>query len=230
MKSSQSPDIRQLLLTVFTPGPLDSPVKFSWRVLTSWFVTGWAIGLLGLIAALTTGKLTDPGNAFVGIFCLFPIAIITYGIIGLGIDLLRGKKLSRTGWVWYLYPILSIVWIAFGIIGFIIGLAGLSLPKQPTPKMPYRKLLDMISKMSSLEFVSDFGNPVIDTLLNEGKLNSAERAAIENAKALATSQPRQPLGNSLSPDELNKLAATVGIITVQRVHGIEVVNIPAGVL
>jgi hypothetical protein len=230
MKSSQSPDIRQLLLTIFTPGPLDSPVKFSWRVLTSWLVTGWAFGLFGAIVAVTTGSLTNPGTAFIGILFTFPIAIIIYGTIGLGLDLLRGKKLSRTGWVWYFYPILSIFWIALAMIGFILGLIGLSLPKEPTPRISYRKLLDMISKMSSLEFVSDFGNPVIDILINEGKLNPAERNAIENAKELANSQPRQLLGNSLSPDELNKLAATIGITTVERVHGIEVVNIPAGVL
>jgi hypothetical protein len=234
MKSEQLQDITAILLKIFTPGPLNSPIKFSWRVLTSWMVTGWVVGLLAtFLSVSTTGNsrgMTDPGMVFAVILFVFPIVIIVYGLIGLGIDLMRGKKLSRTGWVWYIYPILSIFWIVIGILGIIIGLAGLSVPKEPTRKMTYRQLLDLISKMPSLEFVSDFGNPIIDSLLNENKLNSAGRTAIQNAKELAVSQPRQLLGNSLSPDDLNQLAATIGINTLEKIHGIEVVNIPANVL
>lgn len=230
MKSQQSQEILAILLKIFTPGPLNLPVKFSWRVLTSWLVTGWAIGLLAVFAALTSSSLTNPGAAVVGILFSFPIVIIVYGLMGLGIDLMRGKKLSRTGWVWYIYPIVSVFWVAIGILGIIVALAGVKLPKEPTSKISYRDLLDLISKMSSLEFVSDFGDPVIDDLLNEGNLKSAERTTVENAKELAISQPRQLLRNAFNSDELNQLTATIGITTVQRVHGIEVINIPAGVI
>jgi hypothetical protein len=230
MKSAQSQEILAIFLKILTPGPLNSPVKFSWRVITSWIVTGWAIGFLFMLPALASGGLPDLGAALGVVLFLFPIVLIVYGLIGLGIDLIRGKKLSRTGWVWYIHPIVSIFWIALGILGFIVGLAGLSLPKQPTSRISYKKLLELISRMSSLEFVSEFGDPVIEDQLNDIKLKPVERTAIETVKQLAISQPRQLLGKALAPQELDILTTRIGIPTLEQIHGVEVIKIPSHVL
>jgi hypothetical protein len=210
MKSAQSQEILAIFLKILTPGPLNSPVKFSWRVITSWIVTGWAIGFFFMLPALASGGLPDPGAALGVVLFLFPIVLIVYGLIGLGIDLIRGKKLSRTGWVWYIHPIV--------------------LPKQPTSRISYKKLLELISRMSSLEFVSEFGDPVIEDQLNDIKLKPVERTAIETVKQLAISQPRQLLGKALAPQELDILTTRIGIPTLEQIHGVEVIKIPSHVL
>ena len=100
MKSTTSFAIPEVVLKVITPGPLSLPVKFNWRVLTSWFAFYGLLG--GILGAFTSISIPESNiiSAFLYMGAVFPIALSIYGFLGLGIDLMRGNKLCRTGWYW----------------------------------------------------------------------------------------------------------------------------------
>jgi hypothetical protein len=229
MKSPQSPEITEILLKIFTPGPLGLPVKFSWRVLTSWCLTGWVMGFGMLLIVVTSGGLRDPGMALMTMLISCPLALFFYGFIGLGLDLLKGNRLSRTGWVWYIYPFLAVFMFVIAMFVLVAGLCGVKGPERSNPQIKYSDLLQLITALSSHECIDDFGNPMIPLLLQENKLRSDEQALIAKITDLATSQPKQPLGKLLTDRELNTLTHSVGIPVLEQVHGIEVINIPANV-
>ena len=229
MKSTQSQEILTILTKIFTPGPLTLPVKFSWRVLTSWILTGWVLGLLAILMALSSsGSLPDPGMAISVILFMFPIALLIYGLLGLGIDLIRGKQLSQIGWLWYLYPITSVFFFAIGILIFIVSLCGIEGPKENQARIRYDKLLQDLIKTRSQEFL-EFSQGFIQDCESQNLFKPEEKVIIDNIKNLSNTSPNTPLGKLLSERELHIVTQAI-LVPLYQGFGYDVYNIPNSVL
>lgn len=228
MKSAQSQEILIILIKIFTPGPLTLPVKFSWRVLTSWILTGWILGLLAMLMAFINGGIPDPGMAISVILFMFPIALLTYGLIGLGIDLIRGKKLSQIGWVWYFYPLTSAVFFAIGILIFIVSLCGVKGPKERQARIRYDKLLQDLIKTRTQEFL-EFSQRFIQDCESQNLFKPEEKMIVDNIKDLSNTNPNTPLGKLLSERELHIVTQAI-LVPLYQDFGYDVYNIPSSVL
>ena len=229
MKSQQSQEILAILLKIFTPGPLNLPVKFSWRVLTSWILTGWVMGLLmTLMALISNGSLKDPGMAISVILFACPIALGIYGIIGLGIDLMRGKPLSQTGWLWYLYPLTSAVFFAFAILGLIVSLCGVKMPKEKQPSIRYDVLFKELNKTKPQDLL-EFSQRFIQAREAQNLLEPEEKVIINQIKDFSNSRPNTPLGNLFSERELHIITQAI-LVPIYQDLNYDVYNIPDLVL
>jgi len=226
--SQQNPQqILDTLIKVFTPGPLSLPVKFSWRILPSWILTGWIFGIVSVIfAAVQPGGLPNLGIAPFIIFVASPISLIIYGFIGLGIDSLRRKPLVRTGWVWYLYPFLGAIAVAFfitvSIIGFILAFLGVSKPEWKPPSKSYTAIFNEIKDSTFQEFLAFVGD-VIQILEQEQALKPEEKVVINKVIGLANSNPNARLKSCLEDREIHILAQGIVVPIYENwkydVHG-----------
>ena len=229
MQSTTSFAIPEVVLKVITPGPLSLPVKFNWRVLTSWFAFYGLLG--GLLGAFTSISIPESNiiSAFFYMGAVFPIALTIYGFLGLGIDLMRGNKLCRTGWYWYLYPIVAVIWVALGILVIIVKLLGGPTPKRRYPKIRYEVMLKELAKMTPKELLQDFGKDAIKFLETNNHLKPEEKILIARIRDLLLFQPNTPLKQFLNDREFHILGQGIGIPTFES-YGIEVYNVPQPVL
>ena len=226
MKSPISFAIPEVVLKVITPGPLNLPVKFNWRVLTSWFAFYGLLG--GILGAFTSISIPESNIISASFYmgAVFPIALSIYGFLGLGIDLMRGNKLCRTGWYWYLYPIVSVIWVALGILVISVKLLGGPTPKRRHPKIRYEIMLKELAKMTPKELLQDFGKDAIKFLETNNHLKPEEKIILAK---ISSSQPSTLLEQLLNDREFHILAQGIGIPTYES-YGVEVYNVPQPVL
>jgi len=98
--SQQNPQqILDTLIKVFTPGPLSLPVKFSWRILPSWILTGWIFGIVSVIfAAVQPGGLPNlyPFLGAIAVAFFITVSIIGFILAFLGVSKPEWKPPSKS--------------------------------------------------------------------------------------------------------------------------------------
>lgn len=207
------------LLTFITPGPLTEKVGFQTRVFTSWISLGLVIGLIFGIIALSLGTAAPNGAVAFLLQSLisFPIVICFFGLIGLGLDSMRGGDAEYPGWYWYLFPIWTYIvigfWLTVLLLGFFLSfffaLAGINVPlplhrfqrrkpqfnPEQLPKFQERKAEDILK-----EFDKQFKE-----IEGINQLKPEEKKVIQKLRSLDRAALRSKLQDALSHDELEIL-------------------------
>ncbi len=201
------------MITFITPGPLTERFGFRARVFTSWISLGLVIGLIFGIIDLSSGTAAPNGAAALVLQSLisFPIVICFFGLLGLGLNSMRGGELEHPGWYWWLFPILSciiiIFWLAMLTLGFFLALAGINLPRTPTndpPPINPDQIREEITNMKVEDLLREFEEQ-LKQIEEENQLNLQEEKIITKLRSLDRLALRSRLRDVLSDDELEFL-------------------------
>lgn len=127
------------ILNFIIPGPLDERFGFGARVFCSWISLGLGLGLgLGFVNVLGLGSALSWENVVESLIggCIGGIFLSCgYGLIGVVIDSIRGRRVEYPGWYWWIFPIATflsiLLWMTFGLFGVFLAFAGIKLPKLP---------------------------------------------------------------------------------------------------
>jgi hypothetical protein len=181
------------IITFITPGSLSERFGFRARVFTSWISLGLALGLILGIITLSSGVATPNGQiALILQYIIgFPITICLFGLIGLGLNSMRGGDAEHPGWYWYLFPIVTYIvigfWLTFAIIGFGLALAGVNLPqprytRQPTgrrvnPKEAQEKIRREVKRQQSKKFLDEYEDMLMK--LQQEEMERLQRERLE---------------------------------------------------
>lgn len=121
------------ILNFITPGPLNERFGFGARVFSSWISLGLGLGLVNILISGLGGTLS--WETVVGGFIGGLVLSCGYGLIGVGIDFIRGRRVEYPGWYWWVFPIATFLSIllslTFGLFGIFLAFAGIKLPKLP---------------------------------------------------------------------------------------------------
>ncbi|WP_071189754.1 US12 family protein [Trichormus sp. NMC-1] len=173
------------ILTFVTPGPITENFRFNVRVLYSWISLGLVIDVIVAIIALSSGSSFD-----VQVLIAVPIVVCIFGLVGLGLDSLRGRNDKHPGWYWWLFPIITYLvmgfWLCFAIFGMSLAMVGIRLPKfqqshkprykKPNQKIP-NKIKEEIEKKTSEELLKEYEKKLIHQ--QEEQLKRLEREQIK---------------------------------------------------
>jgi hypothetical protein len=214
------------ILNFITPGPLDERFGFGARVFCSWISLGLGLGLVNLLIYIalglgTTLSLETVAAGFIGGSLLSCV----YGLIGVGIDSIRGRRVEYPGWYWWVFPIATFLfvclWLTFGLFGVFLALAGIKLPKLPDfdPKPSnidpdeFRRELE---NMKVEDLLKDFGKK-LEQIDNQSQLNPEEKKVVKKIKQFDSSKYKHRLRELLTDDELEEL-----ILLLLKLLGVEV--------
>lgn len=202
-------------LTFITPGPLTEKFGFQTRVFTSWISLGLVLGLIFGIIAITSGTAPN-GAAALLLQCLisFPFVICFLGLIGLGLNSMRGGDAEHPGWYWYLFPIVTYIvigfWVAMLFLGFFFALVGISLPKpsgrpqQRPPQFNPEQFRREVQRMKVEDILKEFGER-FEKIERKNQLKPEEKKIVKKLKNLDRAALRSQLQEALSDDELQIL-------------------------
>jgi hypothetical protein len=188
----------EAILNFVTPGDsLTLPSRFSWRVVTSWITCGWILGIIcAIISIFQPSSGTEISNVLFVVFFGLPFALCFYGFLGLAVDSIRGKKLFYPGWYWYVYPIITVFWIAIWLlmilITFIFALTGTKFSTgtyKASRKVNIKKAKDGIrrevQKQESKKFLNEYEKVLMQLQLDEReKLQQENIGEVEKQERL----------------------------------------------
>lgn len=198
------------ILQFVTPGPLTEKFGFSTRVFMSWVTLGLVLGVIFGIAGISTGTATTttPLALFLQSLFTYPIILCLFGLIGIGIDSMRGRKSEYNGWYWWLFPIATYIvigfWFTIAILGFCLGLAGVKLPSRPQQRQPKFNLEQFRREVESMkveDILKEF-NKQIEQVERKNQLDQEEKKVVKKLRGLDRSALRSQLRNALTDDEL----------------------------
>lgn len=186
------------LLTFITPGSLTEKVGFQTRVFTSWISLGFVLGLIFGIIGLSLDTAAPNGAVAFLLQSLisFPIIICFFGLIGLGLNSMRGGDAEYAGWYWYLFPIWTYIvigfWLTVLLLGFGFALVGVNLP-QPTytrqstrrrvnPKEAQKKIRGEVKRQQSKNFLDEYEDMLIKMQQEEMERLQHERLEEQEKK------------------------------------------------
>lgn len=225
-------------LTFITPGPLTEKVGFQTRVFTSWISLGFVLGLIFGIIALSLGTAAPNGAVAFLLQSLisFPIIICFFGLIGLGLNSMRGGDAEHSGWYWYLFPILTYIvigfWLTVLLLGFGLALVGVNLPqpryrRQPirrrvNPKEAQKKIRQEVKRQQAKKFLDEYEDMLIklqqeemerlqhERLEEQEKKNRFESLSIfERILLKIRENPEALLKDILTEDEMEELSIMI---------------------
>jgi hypothetical protein len=214
------------ILNFITPGPLDERFGFGARVFSSWISLGLGLGLVGLLINIASdSESTRTLDTLVAVFIGGPLVCCVLGLIGVGIDSIRGRRSEYPGWYWWVFPIATYLfiglWLTLAWIGFLLGLMGIRLPKLPNfepqaSNIDPNKFRQELGKMKVEDLLKDFGKQ-LDQLDNKSQLNPEEKKLVKKIKQFDPSKYKQRLRDILKDDELEQL-----ILLLLKLLGVEV--------
>jgi len=183
------------LLTFVTPGPLTERFGFQTRVFTSWISFGLILGLISSIVLISSGTATSDGAVIFVLQSLivYPITICFLGLIGLGIDSMRGDA-EHPGWYWWLFPMATYIviglWLFFVFITFLLAFAGVNIPIAPRRHQQFNpeQFRREVQKMKVKDLLKDFREQIeqLEQLEREGKLNSKQEKVVRKINKIKT--------------------------------------------
>jgi hypothetical protein len=198
------------ILNFITPGPLDERFGFGARVFSSWISLGWGLGLVGLLINIASDSgSTRTLDTLVAVFIGGPLVCCVLGLIGVGIDSIRGRRSEYPGWYWWVFPIATYLfiglWLTLMWIGFLLGLMGIRLPKLPDfdpqpSNIDPNKFRQELGKMKVEDLLKDFGKQ-LDQLDNKSQLNPEEKRVVKKIRGLDRAKLRSRLQEIFSDDE-----------------------------
>jgi hypothetical protein len=152
------------ILAFITPGPLTEIFGFRLRVFTSWITLGLALGLILCIGSLSSGTVTIDGTLLMNYLLQVPFIVCFLGMVGLGIDAISGRRSEYPGWYWWLFPIVTYIFIGITLFVTMIALIfGINLPKprinsgrRPTDNERKKKIRKEIQKKQAKEFLEEY--------------------------------------------------------------------------
>jgi uncharacterized membrane protein YhaH (DUF805 family) len=201
------------ILQFVTPGPLTERFGFSARVFMSWISLGLVLGVIFGITGISAGiaTATTPLALFVQSLLTFPLIICLFGLIGLGIDSMRGRNSEYDGWYWWLFPIVTYIvigfWFAIAILGFCLALAGINLPSRPQqrqPKFNPEQFRREVESMKVEEILKEFDKQ-FEQVERKNQLDQEEKKVVKKIRGLDRSALRSQLQDALTDDELEIL-------------------------
>jgi hypothetical protein len=184
------------ILAFITPGPLTEIFGFRLRVFTSWITLGLALGLILFIGSLSSGTVTTSGTLLMNYLLQIPLAVCFLGFVGLGIDAIGGRRSEYPGWYWWLFPIVTYIFIGIsGVVAMIALIFGINLPRprinygiRPTENERKKKIRKEIQTQQATEFLEEYEprleqSPLVQHPIGEGillKLRHSPGALLEN--------------------------------------------------
>lgn len=197
------------ILNFITPGPLNERFGFGARVFSSWISLGLGLGLVNILISGLGGTLS--WEIVVGGFIGGLVLSCGYGLIGVGIDFIRGRRVEYPGWYWWVFPIATFLSIllslTFGLFGIFLAFAGIKLPKLPDfGDMPQPSNIDPdkfrqeLGKMKVEDLLKDFGKK-LEQLDNQSQLNPEEKKVVKKIRGLDRAKLRSRLQEILIDDE-----------------------------
>ncbi len=162
------------ILPFITPGPMKERFKFSTRVFISWISLGLFLGLMFGIGWSIAG-MSQATTAFFSYLIVLPILTCSFGLIGLGIDSMRGYSSNYQGWYWWLFPIITYFfvgfWLTFGLIfavfSFVLTLTGNSSTQSKRASSKPNK--EQLKRKKSKKILEEFGDKLKEQLQQEAK-------------------------------------------------------------
>lgn len=201
------------IITFITPGSLSERFGFRARVFTSWISLGFVLGLIFGIASLSSGVPTPNGPIalILAYIISFPIPICIFGLMGLGLNSMRGGEVEHPGWYWWLFPIVNYIiisfWLAMLLLGFFLALAGINLPSKPTnnqPRINPDKIREEVKNMKVEDLLKKFDKQ-FKQIEEENQLKPQEKKLIKKLRSLDRAALRSRLRDALSDDEMEVL-------------------------
>ena len=175
------------ILPFITPGPMKERFKFSTRVFISWISLGLFLGLMFGIGWSIAG-MSQATTAFFSYLIALPILTCSFGLIGLGIDSMRGYSSNYQGWYWWLFPIITYFfvgfWVSFGIIfavfSFVLALTGNSSTQSKRATSKPNK--EQIKRKRSKKILEEFGDKLKQQLQQEAEKIEQEQLKEQEKK------------------------------------------------
>lgn len=193
------------ILTFVTPGPLTERFGFTARVFYSWISLGLIIALIGFIFIPSSRSIAELIPVLIGM----PIFLCALGLIGLAVNYFIGNDSEYPGWYWWLFPIVTYVWLIFIIIvGIFASLLGISLPKSShkpqVSKIDPHKFRQQLENMKAEELLKEFDKQFIE-IGTSNKIKPEEKKVIKKLQELDRSELRSDLRNAFNDDEMEIL-------------------------
>ena len=205
-------------LTFITPGSLTEKVGFQTRVFTSWISLGLVLGLIFGIIALSLGTAAPNGAVAFLLQSLisFPIVICFFGLIGLGLNSMRGGDAEHPGWYWYLFPIVTYIvigfWLAFAMIAFSLALVGVRLPKPSfhppsSPSIDPKLFRQEVEKLKVQDFLQEFRQQLeqLEQLEQQRKLEPEQSKVFRKLRTFDRSKYNSRMRDVFDEEELGEL-------------------------
>ena len=201
-----------------TPGSLTERFGFRARVFTSWITLGLALGLIFGIVDLSLGAATTGGAGALLINYLLqvPFALCFFGLVGLGIDAVSGRRAEYPGWYWWLFPIATYLfigfWLAFAMIAFFLALLGVRLP-QPSfhppssPNIDPKRFREEVEESKFQDFFKEFRKQLeqLEQLERPRKLEPEQSNVIRKLRSFDRSKYNSRLRDVFDEEELGEL-------------------------
>jgi hypothetical protein len=195
-------------LTFITPGPLTEKFGFQTRVFTSWICLGLVLGLIFSIFLASSGAAAPNGAVDLVLQSLIgvPLVVCFCGLVGLVFNSLRGGEAEYYGWYWWIFPILTYIaigfWVTVLLLGFCLGLAGMSLPSVPRRTNGRRVIKSNFNKTYQ-EIQKEQANKFLDK--HERLLKQRQQEEMERVQ-------REPIDEKQKQEILNSLSIRDQII------------------
>ncbi|WP_144052349.1 hypothetical protein [Anabaena sp. PCC 7108] len=182
--------------------------RFNVRVLYSWISLGLVIDVIVAIIALSSGSSFD-----VQVLIAVPIVVCIFGLVGLGLDSLRGRNDKHPGWYWWLFPIITYLvmgfWLGFTIFGMSLAMAGIRLPKPRSDGKPRfsqidpQKFREEIQQSKLKDVLEEFKEEIqkLEQLEQQNKLDSEQAKVVRKLRSFDPSEYDKKFRDLFKKDE-----------------------------
>jgi len=179
----------------------------------SW-ITLYSVGAFSFAILGSLGSSSIRPETFWIVVLGIPFMACIFGLIGLGIDSIRVGKAEYYGWYWWLFPVITYLWLGLMIAMIPFAIAGIKLPSNPQQrhsKFNPDQLRREFPNLKVKDILKDFEKE-LKQLEEQGGLEPKQKNVLRKLRQFDGSKYNSRLQDVFEDNELEELVRLILIL------------------